>query len=180
MLIEASRSALLVIDVQERLLPSMANPDGVIRGCRLLLEAARHLSVPTVVSEQYPKGHGPTVPSLEALIPDGAITAKVHFSCLGDASLRKRISDLGRDQIIIGGIEAHVCVLQTALGLKQQGFVPFVVEDAVSSRTGDSRVCALARLRSNKVETVTAEMVLFEWLGRAGTDTFRELSRLIR
>ena len=180
MLIDASRSALLVVDVQERLLPSMSDPDDVIDGCRILLEAARRLSVPVVVSEQYPKGLGPTVPILEALVPDGAIAAKVHFSCVGDAGLGQRITDLERDQIVIGGIEAHVCVLQTALGLKQQGISPFVVEDAVSSRSRNNRDSALARLRANHVETVTVEMVLFEWLGQAGTDTFRELSRLIR
>lgn len=180
MLIEASRSALLVVDVQERLLPSMANPDNVITGCRLLLEAAQRLSVPIVVSEQYPKGLGPTVPELESLVPEDAIAEKLHFSCVGDTSLRQRIADLGRDQIVIGGIEAHVCVLQTALGLQQQDLTPFVVEDAVSSRSRDNRDSALARLRANHVETVTTEMVLFEWLGRAGTETFRELSRLVR
>ena len=158
----------------------MSYANMVVDGCKVLIEAAQRLSVPVIVSEQYPKGLGVTVSTLRDLVPEGAIAPKMHFSCLGDAKLRDRIGDLGRDQIIIGGIEAHVCVLQTALGLTRHGLMPFVVEDAVSSRTQENRASAIARLRANDVETVTSEMVLFEWLGQAGTDAFRELSGLLR
>ncbi len=180
MLIDASRSALLIVDVQERLLPTVSDPDGVVRGCGLLLEAARRLDVPFIVSEQYPKGLGPTVTPLNDMVPAWSVCEKLHFSCVGDPTLRQRLGRLGRPQIVIGGIEAHVCVLQTALGLGEQGLQPIVVEDAVSSRLESSRATALARLRANGVEIVTVEMVLFEWLNRAGTDAFRDLSKLVR
>jgi isochorismate hydrolase len=116
MLIEAGRSVLLVIDVQERLLPAM------VEHCVLLAKAASRLEIPTLLSEQYPKGLGPTVPDLAALVPAASIHAKLHFSCAADPGLSHRLSEIGRPQIVIAGIETHVCVLQTALGFRAGGF----------------------------------------------------------
>lgn len=180
MLIERSRSALLLVDVQENLLPAMADPDSLLPRLVLLLRGAARLGVPVLASEQYRKGLGPTVPALRALLPEEAVGEKLAFSCAADAGLRARIAGLGRPQVVLAGIEAHVCVLQTALGLLRIGLSPVVVADGVMSRRPSDRELALARLRQAGVVVASSEMVLFEWLGEAGTDAFRDLLRLIR
>ena len=180
MLIERDRSFLLIVDVQERLLPAMTAPEPMLRNAGILLQAARRLGVPILASEQYPKGLGRTVPELVPLIPTGAVMEKVSFSCLADEAQAERIASLGRKQAIVCGIEAHVCVLQTALALANKGYEVFVVRDAVTSRTPLSVETALARFQKAGVEVVTTEMVAFEWLARAGTDEFKDVSRLIR
>lgn len=180
MLIDARRSALLIIDMQERLTPAMDGAEPATANAAKLMQAAGRLGVPMLVSEQYPKGLGRTVPPIAALAPTGAVAEKLSFSCLEDAGWRGRFERLDRRQAVIAGVEAHVCVLQTALGLKAAGYEPAVVADAVASRKAESRAVALDRLRQNGVEIVTTEMVLFEWLGRAGTPEFKALSELIR
>jgi nicotinamidase-related amidase len=180
MLIERDRSCLLVVDVQEKLAPAMADPAGVIRNVGILMQAAARLGVPLLISEQYPQGLGHTVPELRSLAPESARVAKLSFSCAADPGLRRRIEQVERPLIVIAGLEAHVCVLQSALGLRGAGYQTVVVADAISSRTPASREAALARLRENGVEVATTEMVLFEWLGQAGTPEFKELSRLIK
>ena len=180
MLIDRERSFLLLVDVQDRLLPAMTEPAIVLRNAGILLKAAARLGVPVLASEQYPRGLGHTMPELASLLPAGATMEKVAFSCLGEAGAADRIASLGRKQAVICGIEAHVCVLQTALDLAAKGYQPFVVRDAVSSRAALSVETALARFQRTGIEVVTTEMVAFEWLARAGTDEFREISRLIR
>ena len=180
MLIERDRSCLLIVDVQEKLAPAMADPAGAIRNAGILMQAAGRLAVPLVVSEQYPQGLGATVPELRALAPDSARIAKLSFSCAADPALQQRIKEVRRPLIVIAGLEAHVCVLQSALGFRQAGYQIVVVADAISSRAPASREAALQRLRENGVEVATTEMVLFEWLGQAGTPEFRELSKLIK
>jgi nicotinamidase-related amidase len=180
MLIERDKSCLLVVDVQEKLVPAMADPAGVIRNAGILMQAAARLGIPLAVSEQYPQGLGTTVPELRALAPDAARVAKLSFSCAGDPALQQRIKETQRSLIVIAGLEAHVCVLQSALGFRQAGYGIVVVADAISSRTPANRDAALQRLRENGVEVATTEMVVFEWLGLAGTPEFKELSRLIK
>lgn len=180
MLIDRRRSLLLLVDMQARLLPAMAAPDRVLANCAILVKAAARLGVPVLASEQYPKGLGPTVPELAALLPADAIQEKLAFSCAADPALSARIEATGRDQVVLCGIEAHVCVLQTALGLKSSGRIPIVVADATGSRQAASEDVARERLLANGVELVTTEMAVFEWLERAGSDDFREVSKLIR
>jgi len=180
MLLDRTRSQLLIVDVQERLLPAMDDPAAVETGCSRLLQAARELALPLLVSEQYPKGLGPTVPGLRALVDDDAVMAKTEFSCAGNPAIMDRIAAADRQQVVIAGIEAHVCVLQTAVTLRERGFEPVVVMDASSSRRPESRQAAAERLGTNGVEMVTGEMVLFEWLRQAGTPEFKALSALIK
>ena len=180
MIVKSEASCLLIVDVQDRLLPAMQSGEEVAENCAILMQAAARLSVPILISEQYPKGLGHTVESLATLAPAGSIVEKIHFSCASDEALANRIGELNRGQAVIAGIEAHVCVLQTTLQLMQQGTECFTVADATSSRKTASKETALARLRQDGAHIVTTEMVVFEWLGRAGTDDFRELSRLIR
>ena len=180
MLIDAKRSCLLVVDVQDGLGPVMADPRRVYRGCSLLLRAAARLDVPVLVSEQYPKGLGHTVGELLALAPEDSVMEKLHFSCAADEPIRARLEGFGRNQVVVAGIEAHVCVLQSCLGLKQQGYEVFVVGDACSSRDPANHQAAMARLAAGGVSVVTLEMALFEWLHVAGTPEFKEISRLIK
>lgn len=180
MLLDAAQSFLVVVDVQERLAPAMTDGEEAVARCALLMKAARRLEVPIVVSEQYPKGLGPTVPAIAALAPEGATVSKLHFSCAEEPAFIDRIEALRRDHAVICGIEAHVCVLQTAIGLADRGFAVIVVEDAIASRRPADKAAALRRLERAGVAVVTSEMVVFEWLGRAGTPEFKELAPLVR
>ena len=182
-MLEKHRSQLLVIDVQERLYPVTAKPDQVIAKCGILLEAARKLSIPAMISEQYPKGLGATAKALRQMATEAVIMEKISFSCLRDDEIYARLEiagDEGRDQIVIGGMEAHVCVLQTALDLKKEDYEVFVVADAITSRKASSRKLALARMRDAGIHVINTEMAVFEWLERAGTPEFKVVSKLIK
>lgn len=113
MLMSASTSCLLVVDIQERLAAKVRAPRAVIGNAAVLLKAARRLDVPVLVSEQYPRGLGTTVPDLKPLLIGGEIIEKLHFSCIGEQSFANRFAALGRPQAVVAGMEAHVCVLQT-------------------------------------------------------------------
>ena len=180
MLFATDRSALLLVDVQARLAPAIAGAQDCIERCRRLVLAARELAVPVLASEQYPKGLGHLVPELAALLESPEIFAKTHFSAAADPATAAALAGLGRDQVIVCGMEAHVCVLQTALGLQETGYRPAVIADAVGARDPANRERGLARLAANGVEIATSEMVMFEWLGQAGTDAFRAVLPLIR
>ena len=180
-LLSASESLLLVVDVQERLLPQIAGREQVVRGCRLLSAGAELFSVPTVVTEQYPKGLGPTVPDLAGSLPAAAVKAeKLRFSAAeatGWPTAGER--EDGRHQVVIAGIETHICVLQTAIDLAAWGYRVFVCADATGSRLETDHAIALARLRDGGVTVTTTESVLFEWCEAAGTDRFRSLRDLV-
>ena len=184
MLLSRDKSQLLIIDVQEKLLPAMSNPERVVERCVRLVHAARALDIPITVSEQYPGGIGRTVaPLRDALGNSGTVIEKVEFSCLKNEALRDHLHELrrkGRPQVVMGGIEAHVCVTQTAIDLEEHGFEGFVVADATSSRAKSSRRLALARMRRSGVDVVDSEMAVFEWLGKAGTTEFKELLALVK
>lgn len=184
MLLSSEQSCLLVVDVQERLLPAMSAPDTVVQSIKLLLKAAATLEVPVLASEQYPRGLGPTVPELAEHLGQYPPMEKIEFSCAANPDIADRINSLGRRQLVICGIEAHVCVLQTAIGFAADQTAPdrqaFVVADAVSSRDPRNQEIALERMRRSGVEVVSSEMVVFEWLGRAGTPAFKELSALLK
>jgi nicotinamidase-related amidase len=183
-LLEAPRSLLLVVDVQERLMPAIAERERVAAQAGVLVAAADRLGVPILLTEQYPKGLGPTVDALAAALPDTAARLpKVTFSGAADEGIAGWAGERraeGRDQMVICGAEAHVCVLQTALGFRREGFAVSVVGDAVGSRSPRSVEAACARLLHAGCGWVTTEMVLFEWLERAGTDDFRALLPLIK
>ncbi|HXH04206.1 MAG TPA: hydrolase [Candidatus Competibacteraceae bacterium] len=177
MLMQADRSCLLVIDIQDKLIPAIHQGAEVVANSAWLMRIAQRLEVPLLVSEQYPQGLGHTVAELQPLLPsDGAMT-KLTFSCSADAGCLERITALHRPQLVLTGIEAHVCVLQTALGLLAHGREVFVVADAVSSRQAQDKALALERMRAEGVKIVSREMVVFEWLKQAGTEVFRAISR---
>lgn len=179
MLLDCAKSQLLMVDIQDRLLPAIHNGHEVLGNAGRLLEAARALSVPVIVSEQYPAGLGHTVPQLAAITPTNAVHEKVEFSCFANPALYGALRGEGL-QTVIFGIEAHVCVLQTAIEMAEAKHDVTVVTDAVGSRVAQSKDVALRRMQDAGVRLATTEMVLFEWLRRAGTPEFKMVSKLIR
>jgi len=180
MRMKAAIAALIVVDVQERLLPAIDEGGRIVANGRILMQAAKRLSVPTLVSEQYRKGLGGSVADIADMASPENTMEKLHFSCLSDPEIEKRFREVGRKQIVVCGVESHVCVLQTVLELCELGYDVFVVEDAVSSRAASSKQVAMKRMQAAGAHTVTTEMVVFEWLEKAGTPEFKELSALIK
>ena len=180
MLIEANRSVLLIVDVQSKLVPAIAGAEICIKRCRLLLEAARTLDIPIRASEHCPASVGVTISDLGDQLHPAEILSKVHFDGSAEPAFLEDLRALDRPTIVVGGMEAHVCVLQTVLGLKGRGFEPVLVADAVSSRANDSRECAVERMRGHGIDIVTTEMVIFEWLKLAGTAAFKRLLPMIK
>lgn len=177
MLITDARSCLLIVDMQERLVPVIHGVEEQLQHIQWLLQIARRLHVPVLASEQYPQGLGPTVtPLREQLAPDECLE-KIHFACTADDSCATHLRALDRDQWVVVGAESHVCVLQTVLGLRGWGHEVYVVAEGVGSRRPADRQLALARMAQAGATLVSREMVAFEWLHRAGTEHFREISR---
>lgn len=179
MLIRAADSALIVIDMQERLVPAMQAPARTIANTRKLLAGAQELDVPILMTEQYPQGLGQTVPELRNT-PKAQIIPKMHFSCMEEDGFAQAFAALGRKQAVLAGMEAHICVTQTAASLMEDGIEVFVVSDATASRTLESEAACIARLSACGAGIVTTEMVLFEWMGQAGTPAFKTLLPLIK
>ena len=175
-LVRAERSALLLIDLQERLLPHIHEGGMALEHGIWLARIARRLGVPIVASEQYPQGLGPTAAPLRELLQPEEIVEKVHFSCVAEGCLAVHPT-WARSQFVVAGTETHVCVLQSVLGLLAEGKDVFVVADAVGSRRAADRDLGIARMRDAGAQIVSREMVAFEWLARAGSDVFREISR---
>jgi nicotinamidase-related amidase len=175
--IDRDRTTLLVIDFQQRLMPAIHDASSVLANAGRLIEAAGKLGVPAVVTEQYPRGLGPTVPELAV---DGMPKlAKMDFDATrADGFFEHLPKD--RPDIVVAGCEAHVCVLQTVLGLIDSGHAVHVVRDAIGSRRAESKETAVERMRGHGAGIVTTEMALFEWLGTAADPHFREISVLIR
>ncbi len=176
MLMTAQDSLLLIVDMQERMVGHVHEPERLVRHCAWLMEVASELAVPALVVEHYPRGLGRTVAELRLLAPPAGFMEKVHFAVGKSPECLARVEATGRRQVVVVGVEAHVCVLQTALSLHDAGREVFVVADAVSSRDPLDAACAIERMRTAGVWVVTREMVFFEWLERAGTDRFRQLN----
>ncbi len=183
-LMNAERAQALIIDMQDKLLPAMSGAQDALANSTRLVQAAARLSLPVTVSQQYPRGIGATVEDLRRHLPNDCVTLdKMSFSCMRDDALRRRIEQLaadGRDQVIVCGIETHVCVLQTALEIVAAGLQCFVVADATASRAPDSKELAITRMQAAGVNVVTTEMAIFEWLGIAGTPDFKALMPLVK
>jgi nicotinamidase-related amidase len=180
-----TRAALLVVDIQERLAPAMP-PDvlpAIVRNSRILIEAARRLGLPIVVSQQYPKGLGPTIPPIEEALagaPQLHRFDKVVFSAAAAPELAALAPKLGRDQWIVCGMEAHVCVYQSARDLAARGYAVHVARDAVASRTKANWKVGLKLCERAGVVVSSTEVCVFDLLERAGTDDFKALSQAIK
>jgi nicotinamidase-related amidase len=183
LLCSADDSQLIVVDLQIRLLAAMSEADraAMVKNAEILLQAVEALDVPVVYTEQYPKGLGPTVPAILERMPAMARgVQKTGFSCYAEESFRKAVKVTGRQQVVLIGQEAHVCVLQTALELADEGYQVFVVEEAVCSRSAFHKQNALLRMRGAGVVVTNVESVLFEWLRDAAHPQFKTVTHLIR
>ncbi|QDQ25754.1 isochorismatase family protein [Chitinimonas arctica] len=176
MLMRAEDCSLLVVDVQEKLIAAIHDAPRLLASMRWLLDAAKLNGVPVVFSEQYPQGLGATLGLLKSAAPDAPVVDKTLFSCVAADCLRNTPVE-ARSQVLICGIEAHVCVLQTALELQAQGKQVFLVSDAIGARGREDKAAALARAAAAGVVIVTREMALFEWLRDSRAPKFREASK---
>ena len=176
-LLDKETSALLLIDVQEKLTPLVLHAQALVEQCHWLVRLANDINVPVLITEQYPRGLGQTVASLRSMPHCEPIVEKVSFSCYREPLFVSAWQTLKKKQVVIVGIETHVCVLQTAMDMKQAGFEVFVVADAVSSRHEINHKYALKRMAKAGIHLVTAEMVFFEWVRVAGTPEFKRLSQ---
>jgi nicotinamidase-related amidase len=184
-LLNRTAAGLLVVDVQEKLAAAMPRRGEVVEACVRLVRGFRRLELPIFLTEQYPKGLGATVAELQEALAGVQPIQKMTFSCCGlpddsDQPLARALAKSGCRQVVVCGMEAHVCVLQTAFGLLQRQYAPHVVADAVCSRRDDHRDNALARLLAAGVTVTNHESVLFELLEVAGTPEFKDVSRLVR
>ncbi|MGI9434152.1 MAG: hydrolase [Geminicoccaceae bacterium] len=175
MLIKAGNSALVVIDMQERLVPAMLAPARTLKNATLLIEAAGEMDVPVLLTEQYPAGLGKTMTEVATAAAGCPVFEKVHFSCMEDRPFAEALIALDRRQIVLAGMEAHICVVQTAASLLEANYEVFVVSDATAARSAESEEACLQRLSAAGVGIVTTEMVVFEWLGKAGTLSFKKM-----
>ena len=180
-LADKTLSQFVVIDVQERLCATMNQEAlrAVVKNCGILLQAVKLLGIPTLFTEQYPKGLGATLPELALWLPPEGRVEKINFSCCEESEFCALLDDT-LPQVMLAGMEAHICILQTALQLQEMGRQPFVVEDAVISRNPENRRNALHRLRQAGIVVTNTESLLFEWLKVAEGEAFRQISKLIR
>jgi nicotinamidase-related amidase len=180
-IVTEQNSVVVVIDIQQRLLAVMPKDESnsLVQKTDILLQAANVLNVPVLITEQYPKGLGITVETLQSHVSATNQIEKTCFSCTDSDEFMSSLRSSHRRQVILTGMETHICVLQTALALLAQGFHVFIVEDAVCSRTQKNKDNALQRLRQAGVIITNTESVLFEWLSDAKHPGFRALSKLI-
>ncbi|GAB6164084.1 hydrolase [Thermostilla marina] len=178
LLMSPATTALLVVDIQEKLLPLVDGKRQIVWNVRRLIDAAKALEIPVVGTEQYPKGLGPTVPELAERLGD--VPSKKMFSCRECGDLFEQLSADNRDTILICGIETHVCIAQTALDLLAGGWNVFLPVDAVGSRHRLDHETALRRMETSGVVLTTTEAALFEWCETAAHPAFKEISRLVR
>jgi nicotinamidase-related amidase len=177
-----AQPVLVVTDVQERLFGAMdaERRDEMVRNLKILLTAARRLGAPVVVTEQYPKGLGRTLPELRVLLGEAPAIEKTAFSACGAAGFTEQLASHAAEPVILTGVEAHVCVLLTALDLLSKGYRVSIIADAVCSRRAATMDVGLAQARQAGAVITSTETVVFQLLGGADTEAFREISKLLR
>ena len=170
----------LVIDIQERLVPVMEENEQLVENCTKLIQGLQILGLPILVTQQYTKGLGETIDEIKSVINDFKYIEKKDFSCLDEPVFAEKLALSGAKNVIICGIESHVCVLQTAIDLKEAGYTPVVVFDCVSSRSFDNIDLAAERFRYEGILMTSLESILFELTRSAGAPGFKEISKLVK
>lgn len=170
----------LLVDVQEKFVPHILNIDVVIANCVRLVEGCRELGVPVVVTEQYPKGLGPTVEPIKKVLGDVKILEKTSFSVFGDAAIAAELKARGRHNILLAGIESHVCLIKSALDALDTGHAVHWITDAISSRTRENADAARRRALQCGAFSSSAEMALFQLMDTAGDPAFRAISKIVK
>ena len=179
-LLSKEGATLIIIDIQEKLFPHIHKREEVSENVRRLIKFARIMGIPIVLTEQYPKGLGPTIREIKELIPRVKPIEKVEFSCLLSSAFRERLSELHARSLVLTGIEAHICVAQTAIEALTEGYRVYVVSDAVSSRRREDKTVAIERMRQHGAVIVTGEMLMYEILRKAGTPEFKKVLELVK
>ncbi|MGI6488084.1 MAG: hydrolase [Syntrophomonadaceae bacterium] len=177
--LSAENTVLLGIDYQERLMPAVLQPEKVSHNIGLLLQLAEKLDIPVIITEQYPRGLGRTVPEVKQYLGEHQLIEKITFSAM-IPELEKHLEQLGRRQIVVGGVEAHICVFQTVRDMVEAGFEVHLVRNACSSRFEENYLSALELMRDLGAVITTAETVIFDLLKIAGTPEFRAMSQLVK
>ena len=172
---------LCVVDLQEKLVPTQSRPDELMKRVGILLGGARALGLPAIAAQQYPKGLGPVVPEVKELLPENTFVAdKTTFSCFGTPEFKDAAEKIRRKQMILLGVETHVCVLQTALDAQKLGYQVFLAEDCTDSRHESDRAAGIALMRESGIRIVTSEMLLFMLMHDSRHPAFKTVSKLIR
>jgi nicotinamidase-related amidase len=179
-LLSPENTVLVAIDFQERLFPVMHEKEKLLKQVVRLIQGARVLEIPVILTEQYPRGLGPTLPEIKALLPEVTPIEKTCFSCCDADAFCRALEAAGRKQVLLGGIEAHICVYQTAVSLKQAGYEVQVVADAVSSRDPENKMVSLFKMGAAGIPPTTVETALFELLKVASGDKFKQISNIVK
>ncbi len=180
MRIKKEDATVIVVDVQERLFPHIHQHDVLEKNLAILLKGIHLLHVPVIVTEQYPSGLGATIPSIRELITGFNPVEKITFSCCDESKFLTELNKKNKKIILLAGIEAHVCVLQTVIDLIGNGYHPVIVEDCVSSRKANDKKVAIERMKHEGAIITTYESVLLELCREAGSATFKSISALIK
>ncbi|MBC7266944.1 MAG: isochorismatase family protein [Coriobacteriia bacterium] len=173
-------AVVVVVDVQDRLAAAMPRRAETVAAARMLVQGAGELGVPVIATRQYPQGIGEIVPEIAEALGDARTIDKMSFDCMAEPAFVEALRGFGRRQAVLCGMEAHICITQTALSMAAAGLEPVVVADAVCSRRDFDRDVALHRLRHHGVEVVTSEQALYEMLGRAGTEEFKRVLAIVK
>ena len=180
--LDAAQCALIVVDIQEKLLPPIFNKDTMVKNSQLLIRLAKILNMPVMVTTQYTKGLGPTVAEIASLLPDVPSIDKLEFGCFGSDVFRSKLKSLpgNRNTVLVCGMEAHICVMQTALGALNEGYLVHVASDAVGSRAEWNWKIGLERMKSAGAVISSTEMMMYELLRCSGTPAFKELLQYLK
>jgi len=179
-MLTTDNTVLVVIDIQDRLVRAMPDKERLLQSLQKLIKGAQVLEVPVILTEQYPAGLGPTLPEIAGLLPDVKPIEKVCFDCCDEERFRQELESWHRQQVLIAGIEAHICVYQTAMALLGRGYEVQVVVDGISSREAENKEVSLTKMNSAGVGLTTTEMALFELLKVAKGDKFKQISNIVK
>jgi nicotinamidase-related amidase len=179
-MLDVEQAMLLIVDVQGNLAHTMHEKEQLFHNLDILIQGGRTLGLPTLLTEQLPDKLGPTLPRFSDLLPDVPPIHKRSFDCCGEPTFLEALTALGRRQVVLAGIEAHVCVYQTARGLLERGYEVHLVSDAISARTAANRWLGLERLRNHGALLSGTEMALYELMREADSPVFREILKLVK
>jgi nicotinamidase-related amidase len=178
-IIDRGKTVFVLVDIQEKFIPVMHEAEELITNTNILVKSSEILDIPLIVTEQYSKGLGNTTDRI-SLPEKRHLIEKVRFSCFGSVGFVGRLKELDASSLVLFGVEAHVCILKTALEALKNGYEVHVVADAISSRSAENRSIAIERMRQSGIFITSTEMILFQLLEKAGSDEFKAISRLIR
>ncbi|MFH1031325.1 MAG: hydrolase [Chloroflexota bacterium] len=179
-MLSIEKTALLLIDIQDRLTRVISDKESLVANLQKLIKSVKVLGLPVLLTEQYPRGLGPTIPEVASLLPDIKSVVKMSFSCCGDGGFIRELKSLKREQVLVAGIETHVCVYQTVADLLNDGYEAQVVADCVSSRTRENKAIALDRMKDIGAGITSVEMAVFELLRTAESKQFKDISQIIK